>query len=86
MLAKTLDYIMFVIFRTGLNLALLFFILKKLVYTGATSNVPVIFVLTRPFFLHPNRDIIRSNKTLFGGREKGAVKTEITDTFEVAPV
>ncbi len=56
------------------------------VYTGATSNVPVIFVLTRPFFLSPNRDIIRSNKALFGGREKGAVKTEMTGTFEVAPV
>ena len=30
--------------------------------------------------------IIRSNKALFGGKEKGAVKIKITGTFEVAPV
>ena len=42
--------------------------------------------LTRPFFLSPNRDIIRSNKALFGERKKGVVKTEITGAFEVASV
>ncbi len=56
------------------------------VYTGATSNVSVISVLTAPFSLPPNRVLLLRIMSLFGGRKNGRVKTEITGTFEVAPV
>ncbi len=56
------------------------------VYTGATSNAPVIFVLTAPFSLPPNRALLLRIMSLFGERKNGRVKTKMTGAFEVAPV
>jgi hypothetical protein len=50
-------------------------------YTADAAKLDGISVLTVPFFPPPNRDIIRSNKALFGGGKKGAVKTEIPSNF-----
>ncbi len=62
------------------------FLNNPLLYTGATSNVPVISVLTAPFSLPPNRALLLRIMSLFGKRKNGRVKTKITGTFEVAPV
>ena len=42
-------------------------------YTDATSNVPVISVLTTPFFLSPNRALLLRIMSLFGERKNGRV-------------